>query len=414
MHQGTPVLALTATATDEIVRDTLKGLAMKADTHHISVSPDRPNIYLYKAKVNKDLMSAFAWLVNTIKKEAKETPRTIIYCKSQKDCGKLFKHFKFELGLFAYYPLGSKEVSKNMLIGMYHAKTLQKYKERVSESLFDGGGICRVVFASTALGMGVNIPDVRQVIHYGPPRQMVDFVQEIGRAGRDGKPAKSLLFYAGVHLKKCEQIVKEYARTDTVCLRKLLLDKFGASTCDTNEPHNCCRICHMTCLGKSCKVELPSFVQAESNAATFGQRKKRKVELYQKRELQELLEDYKEELDKRCMGYVLSSESTTGFSSTLIKSVLKTCKYIFSLNDVVDLNPVFESQHVADILHMVRDVFEDFEVDMSHAVNNDGNSLLENDFEYGGHYEENSSGTSSDESSNASSSSHLSGVMELQ
>ena len=51
---------------------------------------------------------------------------------------------------------------------------------------------------------------------------------------------------------------------------------------------------------------------------------------------------------------------------------------------------------------------------MSHAVNNDGNSLLENDFEYGGHYEENSSGTSSDESSNASSSSHLSGVMELQ
>lgn len=158
---------------------------MKADTHHISVSPDRPNIYLYKAKVNKDLMSAFAWLVNTIKKEANETPRTIIYCKSQKDCGKLFKHFKFELGSFAYYPLGSKEVSKNMLIGMYHAKTLQKYKERVSESLFDGGGICRVVFASTALGMGVNIPDVRQVIHYGPPRQMVDFVQEIGRAGRD-------------------------------------------------------------------------------------------------------------------------------------------------------------------------------------------------------------------------------------
>lgn len=94
--------------------------------------------------------------------------------------------------------------------------------------------------------------------------------------------------------------------------------------------------------------------------------------------------------------------------------MLKTCKYIFSLNDVVDLNPVFESQHAADILHMVRDVFEDFELDMSHAVNNDDNSLLENDFEYGGHYEENSSGTSSDESSIASSSSHLSGVMELQ
>ena len=51
---------------------------------------------------------------------------------------------------------------------------------------------------------------------------------------------------------------------------------------------------------------------------------------------------------------------------------------------------------------------------MSRALSNDDNSLLENDFEYGGHYEENSSGTSGDESSVASSSSDLSGVMELQ
>lgn len=201
----TLVLALTATAADEIVADTIKGLSMKPDLHHISVSPDRPNIYFYKCKVNKELKGTFAWLINVIKEKKNDTPRTIVYCKSQKDCGRLFKHFKFELGSSAYYPPGSEEVSTNMLIGMFHAKTLQRHKERVFESLFEVDGTCRVVFASTSLCMGVNMHDVRQVVHYGPPRQIEDFVQEIGGAGRDDKPAVSILLYTGIYLKKCEK-----------------------------------------------------------------------------------------------------------------------------------------------------------------------------------------------------------------
>lgn len=67
-------------------------------------------------------------------------------------------------------------------------------------------------------------------------------------------------------------------------------------------------------------------------------------------------------ISKNCRGYVLSSESTTGFSNSLTNSVLKTCKYIFSVDDVVDLNPVFSKHHAHDILHMIKDVFEDFEL----------------------------------------------------
>ena len=106
----------------------------------------------------------------------------------------------------AYFPLGGPTVCSNMLIGMFHAKTLKRHKERVSDSLFEG--VCRVVFASTALGMGVNLQGICQVIHYGPPREVDYFVQEIGRAGRDGKPARSLLLFHGLHLKKCEPTMK--------------------------------------------------------------------------------------------------------------------------------------------------------------------------------------------------------------
>jgi len=106
-----------------------------------------------------------------------------------------------ELGTSAYYPGGAKPIAKNSLIGMYHGNTLEKFKERVTDSLFEhNDGIFRVTFATTALGMGINVKGIRQVVHYGPPRGRIDdFVQEIGRASRDGMAAKSILFYTGSH-----------------------------------------------------------------------------------------------------------------------------------------------------------------------------------------------------------------------
>ena len=167
MLPASPVLALTATATSEVINDKMKGLAMKDDTYQIRVSRDRPKIFLEKQKVDRDISKTFAWLTDLLKKEAIETPKTIVYCKSQKDCGLLFKLFKFELGQMAYFLLGGPTVSSNLLIGMFHAKTLKRHKECVSDSLFEEQGVCRVAFTSPALGMGVNLQGIRQVIHYG-------------------------------------------------------------------------------------------------------------------------------------------------------------------------------------------------------------------------------------------------------
>ena len=54
-----------------------------------------------------------------------------------------------------------------------------------------------LILATVALGLGVNIPNVTQIIHIGPPRTLEPYCQEIGRAGRNGKPAKALMFYNG-------------------------------------------------------------------------------------------------------------------------------------------------------------------------------------------------------------------------
>jgi superfamily II DNA helicase RecQ len=385
---------------------------MKADTIHISVSPDRPNIFLYKLKVDGNLTQTFQSLVELVMVQGKLTPKTLVYCKSQKECGKLFKHFKCELGEYAYYPAGAPKSSAYMLIGMYHANTLDKHKDRVSNSLFEENGTCRVVFATTALGMGVNLPDVQKVIHYGPPRHVEEFMQEMGRAGRNGNPAESILYITGRHLRKCEEAIKKYATCNDVCLRQILLERFCEQPDINRNMHNCCVVCH-----QQCRCDDPSCYKyirpKESNVVS--QRNERFVEKYQKADLLELLQEYQKKLESQCPAYLFSYETTTGFSDSLIKSVLETCKYIFTVDDIFELNPVFTKKHAIDILCMVSDVFNDIE---QHPKQTDylyNEELFDNyDLEYGGSYMNDSESSSDDGSaSHISSDSSISGINEM-
>ena len=116
---------------------------------------------------------------------------------------------------------------KNMLIGMYHHNTIEKNKKIVTSSLYNPNGKCRVIFCTNALGMGINFPDIRYVVHYGPPRNVEDFLQEIGRSGRDGKSAMAILLFRGKHLRKCDTAIKNYANGDNIeCLRTHILSAF--------------------------------------------------------------------------------------------------------------------------------------------------------------------------------------------
>ena len=64
----------------------------------------------------------------------------------------------------------------------------------ILESLTQSDGIVRVVFATVALGMGVNLRDVNTIIHYGGPQSIDDYFQESGRGGRSGQSARSIVF----------------------------------------------------------------------------------------------------------------------------------------------------------------------------------------------------------------------------
>ena len=249
---GTPCMACTATATRSVREDVISSLEMN-NLVYICVSPDRPNIF-YEVRKRTDVECDFEDLLHTLEEKLIDTPRVIVYCQSLNTCSDLFAHFLFCLGTMSYYPSGAAELCENRLFGMYHSCTPQHNKDVILQSLRDPKGVVRVVFATVALGMGIDLRDVNTVIHYGAPRSLEDYFQESGRGGRSGGSARSVVFWkprdCPVKVKpsttRDQEVidVRRYLENSSECRRKVLLNHFDSTfVASGNEDHQCCDVC---------------------------------------------------------------------------------------------------------------------------------------------------------------------------
>ena len=197
-------------------------LTMRPDTLTITVSPDRPNIR-YSVKLvdkGKDL-EQLNWIMDIAKEFGTLMPKTIVFCNTYNEIATVLSYILKVLGEAAYIPHHAKCPS-NRIVAIYHSTTWKKYKDRVTSSFNHDSGNSRILLASSALGMGVNFPNIRYAIHFGPARSVIDHIQQSGRAGRDGKLAHNFVIATGQKLAQCETAVKEFVRA-TTCFRKALL-----------------------------------------------------------------------------------------------------------------------------------------------------------------------------------------------
>ena len=243
-------MACTATITKTIRKEIIQSLEMSGCVC-VSVSPDRPNIF-YEVKERTNIHADFCNILMTLQKKLINAPRVIVYCRCLNMCSDLYAHFHYELGASSYYPPGVPEVSDNRLFGMFHANTPQHNKDVILQSLLVPDGVVRVVFATVALGMGINLQEVNTIIHYGAPRSIEDYFQESGRGGRNGDSACSVIYWkpSDCPMKKDPSTphehelidVRRYLENTTVCRRWWLLNYFEWD--DFKQGDKCCDICY--------------------------------------------------------------------------------------------------------------------------------------------------------------------------
>lgn len=230
-----PILAVTATASERVRQDIVKILKLK-NPHTVIGNFDRPNLFISvnKKTSGSDMSDELTELINKYKGQY-----TIIYCKTRADTEKITESVQ-DMGIDC---------------GAYHAGMSTDDRSIVQQKFISGEIKC--IAATIAFGMGINVAAVRLVVHYGCPKNIESYYQEIGRAGRDGLRSECYLIFstkdfalnrfflktikdANYKRYQEEQLIniEKYVYTNE-CRRKVLLKLFGGDVQSCTMCDNC-------------------------------------------------------------------------------------------------------------------------------------------------------------------------------
>ena len=244
--RNVPIMLFTATAPPKKQTELVQIMKLR-DPVKIVENPDRPNItFTVKERAaSVNTLDDLDILLTDIGKELLEKktdyPLTVVYT----DTAVISYAYRFLENMMGKEQYSGENCPENRLFAQYHQQYTDKMKKFIVSELCKEDSTIRFVLATVCLGMGLNAPNIRHVIHFKPPTSLEKYYQEIGRAGRNGEPAQATLYYNNSDVRSNRPgITKDmirYCKQNTDCRRKLMLSYFGHEMA-VKHP-KCCDIC---------------------------------------------------------------------------------------------------------------------------------------------------------------------------
>jgi ATP-dependent DNA helicase RecQ len=176
-----PLLVVTATATPRVIEDIYDILNFE-EVSEYSLGTRRDNLAIR-------VLDKSMWSESSVNPDE----NTIIYTQTRKECEKM----------------AQKLSDKGLKCLFYHAGLSSDAREKAHEEFIHGS--TKIIVATISFGMGIDKADIRHVINYGVPTDLETYYQEIGRAGRDGLPAKATIYYNGADFGTASYLIQKGA-----------------------------------------------------------------------------------------------------------------------------------------------------------------------------------------------------------
>ena len=153
-------------------------------------------------------------------------PRMIVFCRQYDEYSAMYKLFRHYLGERFTIPHSAPHLAKHRVVDMYTRCTETTVKEEILKSFGAADGNLRVVVGTIAFGMGIDCPDIHQVIHWGPSADLESYIQETGRAGSDEYISRVVLFHSTSDYRYASLAMVNYCKNTEECYHRVLFKDF--------------------------------------------------------------------------------------------------------------------------------------------------------------------------------------------
>ena len=365
MFPNTPLLGLTATATKATQKKIEESLGM-INTTEIRINPNRSNIYLSSSRRGSrgdELGNILDPFVQDLRAKRMDFPLTIVY-GSLETISSCYLYFSCNLGTEQYEPLGAENLARNRLFSQFHAQYPERERQRIVDGLVQGNSKIRVIFATVAFGIGIDIPNIRQIVHIGVPYTMEEYFQEAGRAGRDGLPAKAHVYYNSYDISKgkthLSQVMRDYVQKQE-CKREMILGYFGFQVPTVSgPPHLCCDYHQKICSCDDCVVASVSTMfeetiqNQEDQTGANTETSPKQLEPHAEEQLREELSLFRLSLPGGGRSSVGGTSLSSGITISLIDDIVKNIFLLTSLEEIEAHLPIYSNSHAIAVWNIIQ------------------------------------------------------------